>query len=87
MLGSAYDRPSFRLGAFLAQMLADRGWGPVRMAAGVGFQAGKMVANNPGANMSLWITTSAHWGSIPRSSWPASAPTTCWDAVAASIAR
>ena len=28
-------------------MLSDRGWGPVRMAAGVGFQAGKMVARQP----------------------------------------
>jgi hypothetical protein len=26
------------------------------MAAGVGFQAGKMVPGNPGANMSVWLT-------------------------------
>ncbi|MEP7202337.1 MAG: SGNH/GDSL hydrolase family protein [Ilumatobacteraceae bacterium] len=57
MLGSAYGPPfEAGWGPTLAQMLADRGWGPVRMAAGVGFQAGRMVANNPGANMSLWLT-------------------------------
>jgi hypothetical protein len=46
-------------------MLADRGWGPVKMAAGVGFQAGKMVASNPGANMSLWLTTMRSQGFDP----------------------
>ena len=56
MLGSAYG-PPFEpgWGPTLAQMLSDRGWGPVHMAAGVGFQAGKLVGNNPGADMSLWL--------------------------------
>ena len=36
------------------------------MAAGVGFQAGKMVPNNPGANMSLWLTTQRGQGFDPQ---------------------
>jgi hypothetical protein len=35
------------------------------MAAGVGFQAGRFVANNPGANMSLWLTTQRAAGFDP----------------------
>ena len=67
MLGSAYGPPfEAGWGPNLAQMLSDRGWGPVRMAAGVGFQAGKMVANNPGANMSLWLTTQRAEGFNPQ---------------------
>ncbi len=66
MLGSAYEPPLVPgWGPSLAQMLADRGWGPVRMAAGVGFQAGKLVRNNPGANMSLWLTTQRAGGFDP----------------------
>lgn len=66
MLGSAYETPLVPgWGPSLAQMLADRGWGPVRMAAGVGFQAGKMVPTNPGANMSLWLTTQRAAGFDP----------------------
>ena len=66
MLGSAYEAPLVPgWGPSLARMLADRGWGPVRMAAGVGFQAGRMVANNPGANMSLWLTTQRAAGFDP----------------------
>ncbi|HSB88044.1 MAG TPA: SGNH/GDSL hydrolase family protein [Ilumatobacteraceae bacterium] len=62
MLGSAYGPPfESGWGPTLADMLADRGWGPVHMAAGVGFQAGKLVGNNPGANMTLWL---AHQRSI-----------------------
>ncbi|HEY7627696.1 MAG TPA: hypothetical protein VH761_11535, partial [Ilumatobacteraceae bacterium] len=62
MLGSAYGPPfESGWGPTLANMLADRGWGPVHMAAGVGFQAGKLVGNNPGANMTLWL---AHQRSI-----------------------
>jgi hypothetical protein len=66
MLGSAYEPPLVPgWGPSLAQLLADRGWGPVKMAAGVGFQAGKMVAGNPGANMSLWLTTMRSQGFDP----------------------
>lgn len=66
MLGSAYEAPLVSgAGPSLAQLLADRGWGPVRMAAGVGFQAGKFVANNPGANMSLWLTNARAGGFDP----------------------
>jgi len=66
MLGSAYEAPLVPgWGPSLARMLADRGWGPVRMAAGVGFQAGKMVPGNPGANMSLWLTTERAAGFDP----------------------
>ncbi|MEP7113016.1 MAG: SGNH/GDSL hydrolase family protein [Ilumatobacteraceae bacterium] len=66
MLGSAYEPPLVPgAGPSLAQLLADRGWGPVRMAAGVGFQAGKFVANNPGANMSLWLTNARAGGFDP----------------------
>jgi hypothetical protein len=66
MLGSAYEPPLVPgWGPSLAQLLADRGWGPVRMAAGVGFQAGKLVANNPGANMSLWLTYQRSLGFDP----------------------
>ena len=66
MLGSAYGPPfEAGWGPSLAQMLADRGWGPVRMAAGVGFQAGKMVAGNPGANMSLWLANQRAAGFDP----------------------
>lgn len=67
MLGSAYGPPfESAWGPSLARMLADRGWGPVRMAAGVGFQAGKMVPNNPGANMSLWLTNQRSAGFDPQ---------------------
>ena len=67
MLGSAYDAPfEPGWGPSLAQMLVDRGWGPVRMAAGVGFQAGKKIPNNPGANMSLWLTTQRSQGFDPE---------------------
>ena len=53
MLGSAYEAPLVPgWGPSLAQLLADRGWGPVRMVAGVGFQAGKFLPNLPTANMS-----------------------------------
>jgi hypothetical protein len=66
MLGSAYEAPLVPgWGPSLARLLADRGWGPVHMAAGVGFQAGKFVANNPGANMSLWLTTQRAAGFDP----------------------
>ena len=67
MLGSAYGAPfEAGWGPTLAQMLSDRGWGPVHMAAGVGFQAGKMVAGNPGANMSLWLTNQRAEGFDPQ---------------------
>jgi hypothetical protein len=68
MLGSAYEAPLVPgWGPSLAQMLADRGWGPVHMAAGVGFQAGsKVSANNPGANMSLWLTNQRLSGFDPE---------------------
>ncbi|HZX53334.1 MAG TPA: SGNH/GDSL hydrolase family protein, partial [Ilumatobacteraceae bacterium] len=66
MLGSAYEAPLVPgWGPSLARMLADRGWGPVRMAAGVGFQAGKMVPGNPGANMSVWLTSQRAAGFDP----------------------
>ena len=68
MLGSAYEAPLVPgWGPSLAQMLADRGWGPVHMAAGVGFQAGsKVPANNPGANMSIWLTNQRLSGFDPE---------------------
>ena len=57
MLGSAYEPPLVPgWGPSLAQLLADRGWGPVRMVAGVGFQAGNLIPNNPSANMSKELT-------------------------------
>src|SRR3954471_23791768 len=66
MLGSAYEAPLVPgWGPSVARMLADRGWGPVRMAAGVGFQAGKMVGGNPGANMSLSLTGQRATGFVP----------------------
>ena len=67
MLGSAYEAPLVPgWGPSLARMLADRGWGPVHMAAGVGFQAGSKVASNPGANMSLWLTNQRASGFDPE---------------------
>jgi hypothetical protein len=68
MLGSAYGPPFENgWGPTLAQMLSDRGWGPVRMAAGVGFQAGsKVPASQSGANMSLWLTTQRAQGFDPQ---------------------
>src|SRR3954454_2264530 len=66
MLGAAYEAPLVAgWGPSLARMLADRGWGPVRMAAGVGVQAGKMVPGNPGANMSVWLTSQRAAGFDP----------------------
>jgi hypothetical protein len=54
MLGSALETGGY--GPSVAQMLVDRGWGPVRMVAGVGLQAGLVVASsNPGANMTKWV--------------------------------
>ncbi|MEY2416791.1 MAG: hypothetical protein QOH53_2125, partial [Ilumatobacteraceae bacterium] len=67
MLGSAYEPPLVPgWGPSLARLLADRGWGPVHMAAGVGFQAGKMIPNNPGANMSLWLVNQRAQGFDPE---------------------
>jgi hypothetical protein len=53
MLGSAYETNGW--GPSVAQMLVDRGWGPVRMKAGVGFQTGRLNASNAGADMSRWL--------------------------------
>lgn len=52
MLGSALETNGY--GPSVAQMLVDRGWGPVRMVAGVGLQAG-LVVSTPGANMTKWV--------------------------------
>jgi hypothetical protein len=52
MLGSALETDGY--GPSVAQMLVDRGWGPVRVVAGVGLQAGSVVSN-PGANMTKWV--------------------------------
>jgi hypothetical protein len=54
MLGSVLETDGY--GPSVAQMLVDRGWGPVRAKAGVGFQAGLNLPNLPGANMSRWVT-------------------------------
>jgi hypothetical protein len=58
MLGSAYDASiSPGWGPSLTQLLSDRGWGPVRMRAGGGFQAGRMLPPVAvGANLSVWLT-------------------------------
>jgi hypothetical protein len=53
MLGSSYETRGW--GPSVAQMLVDRGWGPVRLKTGVGFQTGRLNANNPGADMSRWL--------------------------------
>src|SRR5215210_6513237 len=53
MLGSAYETSGW--GPSVAQILVDRGWGPVRMKAGVGFQTGRLNTSNPGADMSRWL--------------------------------
>jgi len=53
MLGSAYETDGW--GPSVAQMMVDRGWGPVRLKAGVGFQTGRLIPGNPGANMSRWL--------------------------------
>jgi hypothetical protein len=68
MLGSAYDAsvaPGW--GPSLAQLLVDRGWGPVRMRAGGGFQAGRMLPPVAvGANLSVWLTDQFASGFDPR---------------------
>lgn len=63
MLGSAYETDGY--GPSLAQMLVERGWGPILTKAGVGFQAGANVGTNPGANMSRYVLTqrAAGWDS------------------------
>ena len=68
MLGSAYEPPLVPgWGPSLARMLADRGWGPVHMAAGVGFQAGKMVPGQPRRqHVAVARRTSAPRASIRR---------------------
>jgi hypothetical protein len=53
MLGDLLEVEGY--GPSVAQMLVERGWGPVRAKAGVGFQAGLFVKNNPGADMSRWV--------------------------------
>ena len=53
MLGNLLEVEGY--GPSVAQMLVERGWGPVRAKAGVGFQAGLFVRNNPGADMSRWV--------------------------------
>jgi hypothetical protein len=60
MLGDVLEVEGY--GPSVAQMLVERGWGPVAAKAGVGFQAGKFVRTNPGADMSLWVTTKRAMG-------------------------
>src|SRR5689334_392047 len=44
MLGNLLEVEGY--GPSVAQMLVERGWGPVRAKAGVGFQAGLFVRSN-----------------------------------------
>lgn len=53
MLGNLLEVEGY--GPSVAQMLVERGWGPVRAKAGVGFQAGLLVKSNPGADMTRWV--------------------------------
>src|SRR5215207_9951281 len=52
MLGSVLETDGY--GPSVAQMLVERGWGPVRVVAGVGLQTGRFTVN-PGANMAKWV--------------------------------
>lgn len=63
MLGSAYETNGW--GPSVAQMMVERGWGPVRMKAGMGFQTGRLNASNPGADMSRWLRLQREGGFDP----------------------
>jgi hypothetical protein len=64
MLGSAYETNGW--GPSVAQMLVDRGWGPIRLKAGAGFQTGRLNSSNQGADMSRWLRTQRASGFDPH---------------------
>jgi hypothetical protein len=39
----------------IQQLLADRGWGPIRVRAGVGFQTGRLNPTDPANNLAVWL--------------------------------
>lgn len=53
MLGSSYEMPGY--GPSLAEMLVDRGWGPVLTKTGVGFQGGSNLPSASGANLTSYL--------------------------------
>lgn len=54
LVGSSLETGGW--GPSLARLLVDRGWGPVRTRAGVGFQTGRTLPSSSGANLGTWLS-------------------------------
>ncbi len=49
----------------IQQVLADRGWGPIRVRAGVGFQTGRLNPTDPANNLAVWLFNQRRTGFDP----------------------
>ncbi len=53
LVGSTMENGGW--GPSVVRLLADRGWGPVRSRAGVGFQTGRTLPSSSPANLGTWL--------------------------------
>jgi lysophospholipase L1-like esterase len=53
MVGSVMETSGW--GPSVQQLLVDRGWGPIRVRAGVGFQTGRSNPSDPANNLAVWL--------------------------------
>jgi lysophospholipase L1-like esterase len=53
LVGSSLETNDW--GPSVARLLVDRGWGPVRTRAGVGFQTGRTLPSTSTANLGTWL--------------------------------
>ena len=53
MVGSAMETSGW--GPSVQQLLVERGWGPIRVRAGVGFQTGRLNPSDPANNLAVWL--------------------------------
>jgi hypothetical protein len=63
MVGSAMETAGY--GPSIQQVLADRGWGPIRVRAGVGFQTGRLNPTDPANNIAVWLYDQRRTGFDP----------------------
>lgn len=54
LVGSSLDSNGW--GPSIARLLVDRGWGPVRVRAGVGYQTGRTLPTTSPANLGTWLS-------------------------------
>lgn len=63
MVGSAAETGGYM--PSIQQLLADRGWGPIRVRAGVGFQTGRLNPADPANNLAVWLYDQRRTGFDP----------------------